>query len=756
MNKTLRRGVAAACLVAGVSVLTSCANTSGNRASSGTTPRTNSTSSRGVASTVQNPEFLRQWAETYRFSAGRPKSVKITPDGSAVLFLRSGPRSAVQDLFQFDAATGTERVLLTADQILAGSNEELTPEELARRERLRMSSRGISGFSLNEDGSTLLVPLSGKLYLVDRASGKIRSLQSKAGSPQDASFSPDGRFVACVRADEVFVTNVTTGEERQITTGAGGTITHGTAEFVAQEEMDRREGYWWSPDGSMIAYQETDTAGMETFSIADAMKPEKRPQSWPYPRAGGVNASVRLGVVPTTGGNTVLVEWDRAAFPYMAAVTWKKDAPLTVLVQNREQTHEKLLAVDPATGRTTVLLEERDSAWINLFNETPSWLPEGRGFLWISEKSGWATLELRGRDGQVVRELCGRDIGLQGLIGVQGDAAYVAASPEPAEVHVYRVPLAGGLPERLSMEMGVHGVTLGKDGTRVRSLNLFDGTNELRVERADGSAAGVLRSTAEEPSLPTIELASVTDLNIRAVVIRPRGFEQGKKYPVIVSVYGGPHSNTVNASPRGYVLQQWMADQGFIVVTLDGRGTPRRGRGWERAIKNDLSKIPLADQKAGVLALCAQFPEMDSNRIGIYGWSFGGYFSAMATMREPGVYKAGIAGAPVADWVDYDTHYTERYMGLPSKNKAGYDAANVLTYCKDLSVPLLVAHGTADDNVYFVHGLKMADAMIRSGREFEFMPLAGFTHMVAEPEMVEKMWTRFAAFFIDELSTDND
>jgi dipeptidyl-peptidase-4 len=333
-----------------------------------------------------------------------------------------------------------------------------------------------------------------------------------------------------------------------------------------------------------------------------------------------------------------------------------------------------------------------------------------------------------------------------------GKTVFVTATKNPTESQVYAIPLAGGEPTQLTRESGNHAFTIDKHATEyLHSYSLADGRAGVEVCRAGGQVIGELKSVAEEPPLPKQELLTVGGRAFRAVIIRPRKFAAGTKYPVIVHVYGGPHSLTVNSSPRGMVLEQWLADQGFVVVSLDGRGTPRRGREWERAIKSNLIDVPLEDQVAGLQALGERFAEMDLSRVGIRGWSFGGYFSAMAAMRRPDVYKAAVAGAPVCDFRDYDTHYTERYMGLPEENKAGYEASSVVTYCKDLSVPLLIIHGTADDNVYFLHALKMSEALFRAGKKFEFLPLAGFTHMVPDPNVTVRLNSRVAAFFKQHL-----
>jgi dipeptidyl-peptidase-4 len=711
-----------------------------------------------VSVRADNEDFLRQYAETYRFSHGRPKSATVTPDGTAVLFLRSEPRSFVQNLYEFDCATGNERVLLTAEQILGGGEEELSDEEKARRERQRLAARGITGYDLSKDGKKILAPLSGKLFVVDRASGKSNEVKTElTGYPIDPNFSPDASMLACVRDGELYVTNLDSGEERKVTTGATDTITNGTAEFIAQEEMDRHHGYWWSPDNKLIAYQQTDTAGLETFHIADPANPDKKPSDWPYPRPGKKNAEVKLGIVPATGGDTVWVDWDREKYPYLATVKWEENAPLSVLVQNRRQTEEVLYSVDEKTGATTELMRETDDAWINLEQSCPRWLKDGSGFLWLTERTGSWSLELRGRDGKLMRALTPKDFGLLGLAGVDEDRglAYVSATDDPTQIHVYSIPLAGGDPTRLTTDRGMHGLSFGENpGVYLHGYSLSDGRAGTRVERAGGKVIGEIKSIAEEPPfIPKPELVTVGERNFRAAVIRPQSFDKShsKKYPVVVEVYGGPHANTVGASARPYLLHQWLADQGFIVVSMDGRGTPRRGREWERVIKGNLIDVPLEDQAAGLKALGEKLPEMDLDRVGIGGWSFGGYFSAMAVMRRPDIYKAGIAGAPVCSWENYDTHYTERYMGLPAENAEGYKASNVLTYCKDLTVPLLIIHGTSDDNVYFMHSLKMTEALFRAGKKFEFLPLAGFTHMVPDPQVTINLESRIASFFKQHL-----
>ena len=749
-----------ACLFAAPIALAGCAATESLTATTDAAPVANAaTTSDGVP----QPGFLERYAKTFRFRLGEPASIKPLPDGSSVLFLRSGPESFVRDLYVVNAATGKERVLLTATQILQGAQELLSAEEKARRERQRQTARGVASYRLSKDGSRILVPLSGSLYVVDRATGDVHEVSSDAGFAIDPKLSPDGATVAAVRNGDLYITDIATNEERRLTTSDSDTVTNGLAEFVAQEEMSRFSGYWWSPDGAMLAYQQTDTAGMEHLSVADATHPERRAPAPAYPRPGKKNAAVRLGVMPVAGGDTTWVEWDHTRYPYLTTVKWPEEGPLTIVVQNRKQTEEAVLAVNPDSGSTSTLLIERDPAWINLTQSMPLWLPGGSGFLWMTERNGSWQLELRSPAGSLQRVLVPVGFGLKGFAHFDKahNEAVVYASQDPTQTHVWRVPLDPSLggPRKMTTRVGQHSVTFAKDSPlHIHTFNGMDGSRERVVVDVDENPLDIaVRSVAEEPGFKAnAEWTTVkgVEREYHAVVLRPRNFKPNQKYPVIDSVYGGPHSQMVSKSRRRYVFNQWMADHGYIVVSIDGRGTPSRGRAWERAIKNNLIEIPLNDQVEALQLLGQRYPEMDMDRVGIYGWSFGGYFSAHAVMQRPDVFAAGVAGAPVADWRDYDTHYTERYMGLPDENKAGYDAASVLTYAPQLKNPLLLVHGTVDDNVYFMHTLKITNALFRAGREFEFLPLAGFTHMVPDPLVTDRLYSKIMGFFDEHLKGD--
>lgn len=702
---------------------------------------------------IADPGFLVQYAETHRFRAGRPTAIGFTPDGRDLFFLRSPPRSAEQVLYRVDPATGKEAVFLTAEAILGGAAEQLSPEEKALRERLRLSARGIARYTLSEDGQHLVVPLSGKRYLVDRTTGAARAVGPEGVTA--AQLSPDGRRMALVIEGDLHLLEVATGATRRLTTRPSAHVSHGTAEFVAQEEMGRYTGMWFAPDATRLVYQRTDASKVEQLLIADPFDPSERGQTWPYPRPGKANAEVQLFVAALDGeGPAVEIHWDRAAFPYVAQVQWAKGAPLTLMVQNRRQTVLRLLTVDPATGETRTLLEEQDAAWVNLDQQVPRWLPSGAAFLWTSEREGAPRLELRDRAGQLLRPLTPLDLGYRGIewLDPTGAQVWIAASADPTERHLYRVGLtAPGAPEPLTKAPGQHFLTTARDapkGVLIRYPATGDATWDLIDLPREGplpAPVAALTSTAEAPPFAAgVEVRSV-EVEGRthyASVIRPRNFDERLRYPVILSIYAGPGVNVVRKVAQWHLFDQWLADHGFVVVKIDGRGTPLRGRDWERIIKHDLVTVPLADQVAVLAALGAELPALDVQRVGVSGWSYGGYMAAMATIRRPDVFRAGVAGAPVADWRDYDTHYTERFLGLPGPDQAGYDKSSVLTYADTLERPLLIIHGTADDNVYLTHALKLSDALFKAGKPHDFLPLARQTHMVTEPAITTRLYAR--------------
>ena len=698
--------------------------------------------------------FLRDYAETRRFMAGRPAGARLTRAGEAALFLRSGPRSHVQALYETDLHTGATRLLADPAQLLAGAAQELTAEEQARLERQRVTARGFTRFEVSRDGRRVLLVLSGRLYLLERPGGRTRALASAPG-PLDARLAPDGMRVAYVSAGELHVLDIDTGADRALTSGASPDVTHGLAEFVAQEEMGRHSGYWWSPDGAALAFEESDTREVEKLTISDPLHPERDPVRFAYPRAGRANARVRLGIVAAGGGAPRWVSWDVDRYPYLGHVGWDEGGPLTLLVMDRAQRELALLAADPSTGATRPLLTERDPAWLNLAPGFPRWLEDGSGFFWLTERNGAPEVELRAPGGALRASWVGPERGFGALVGVDDARRWLwyTGGPDPTADELFVVK-AGAPPERVPVAGGPANlaVTLSHDGSLLLVTRSTDHVMpRTGVHGTDGQRHVELPSVAEEPPFaPTTEVRRVGEgEGIWTALVRPRHGPGGGRLPVLLDLYGGPHFRSVTRAPR--LLAQWMADHGYLVVAADGRGTPRRGRAWERALRGDLGGVNLEDQVTALRALAALVPELDLARVGVTGWSFGGYLSALAVCKRPDAFRAAVAGAPVVDWADYDTFYTERYLGLPSEDPAAYQRSSLLTWAPRLGGALLVLHGTADDNVYFFHSLKLSDALFRAGKRHELLPLSGLTHLVPEPLVVEREWERVMQHFREHL-----
>ncbi|MFT3695363.1 MAG: DPP IV N-terminal domain-containing protein [Kofleriaceae bacterium] len=673
-------------------------------------------------------QLLADSTATYGFRLGLPTPLAVTPDG-AVLFRRTPAREFSADLFEMDKA-GNVKTLVTAKELLGTGDEHLSDAEKARRERSRTATRGVVDIDVSADGKLVLIPLGNTLYIVDRTTGAKKAIDPQ-GSAETPHLSPDGTQIAFVRDGDLWVIPTTTGPAKKLTKHPEG-FEYGLAEFVAQEELGRRRGFWWSPDSKQLAFQRTDLRPVETVYVADARHPEKAPVQFKYPRPGTPNAIVDLGFIAVTGGEPTWFAWDLEKYPYLGRAAWKDKLSLVVL--SREQTD--LAVILPLEKKT--ILEEHDDAWINLGEGgglgrtagVPMWLPDG-GFLWETEAHGGAwTIDRYKPDGTFDKTLTQPEFGLRGLVGIDDKNAIVEASADPTRRDVWFVPLDGSAPSRVTDGTGVNGASF-DNGTLVISSEKSGGGKSITV---NGHA---LPSVAEQPKLvPTtkLEVVQVGGRDHRVAITRPRNFDPKQKYPVLLKVYGGPHAQTVLDARDGYVMDQWYADAGFIVVRSDNRGTPGRGRAWERAISEDLLSVPVEDQVGALQAMGARNPEMDMTRVGVFGWSFGGYMAAALTMLRPDVFAAGVSGAPVIDWLLYDTAYTERYMRTPEHNAKGYASNNLATHAAKLSRPLLLIHGITDDNVHLAHSLNLIEELFSAGKRAEVVLLSG-THMVPDPKL---------------------
>ena len=527
--------------------------------------------------------------------------------------------------------------------------------------------------------------------------------------------------------------------------GADG-VTFGLPEFIAAEEMDRQRGYWWSPDGSALLVARADETPVNRWYIADPAHPERTPAEVAYPAAGTPNAEVSL-LLARLDGNSTEIDTGGAEFPYLVTVSWPDESEPLIVVQSRDQRRMRLLALDPGTGQTRVLLEDADPHWLEIVPGVPARLPGGR-IVWARDEAGTRRLVVLAPDQEPVA-VTPPGLQVRGVLDVDGDTVLFSASTEPTEVELWTFG-PGGQDQvalhRAGQGGGVEGGTRA-GGTTVSWRRTLEADGVTVTVRRDGQPVTTIASHAERPLLPEPRpvLLSAGPREIRTAVLFPSWHRAGEaKLPVLLDPYGGPHAQRVLKARGAYLTSQWFAEQGFAVVVADGRGTPARGPQWERAVAGDLAGPPLADQIDALQAAAERFGDLDTGRVAIRGWSFGGYLAALAVLRRPDVFHAAVAGAPVTDWHLYDTHYTERYLGLPDGAGDDYDRSSLLSLAERSGVtarPVLLIHGLADDNVVVAHTLRLSGALLAAGYPHSVLPLTGITHMASQETVAENLLT---------------
>ncbi len=689
-----------------------------------------------------------------------PVSFSFSPDDSLLTYLYGADGSPVRKLYALDTRTGESNVIQAAAE---PESEDLTIEEQLLRQRQRQLGRGIVRYFWAESGEVILIPAQSGVYMKDGADGQIRRVVSAEDGPTlDPQLSPDGSQVAYVRDAEVYVIPTSGGEARQLTHGARGTgRTHGLAEYIAQEEMHRLHGFWWSRDGSQIAFEEVDETHIPVYRIVHQGRDgtgESAQEDHRYPFAGEPNARVRLGVVSTSGGNPVWMDIGDDDDIYLARVDWIPDGSLRIQIQNREQTRLDLISFDTSTGEGVTLLTESSGVWINLHTMFRP-LDSGR-FIWASERSGFRHLYLYDGDGKLVRQLTDGDWAVDSVSGVDQDAGlvyFMGTKDGATERHLYSVPIEGGPISRLTPEAGTHLVTL--DHSSSRYVDVFSDTSTpptitLRSLR-DGSVLQTIHSTddprVEELALTPPELVTIESRDgetLHGALYRPAPEFGPGPHPTVIYVYGGPHAQVVNNhwSMTCSMRSQYLRSLGYLVFCLDNRGSARRGLAFEGVIKNRMGGIEVRDQVDGVRWLIDS-GLTDPERVGVYGWSYGGYMTLMCLARAANVFKMGVAGAPVAHWDGYDTHYTERYMGTPQSNPDGYEASSVLTHVDSIEGDLLIVHGLIDENVHFRHTARLINALIKARKPYELLMFPDERHMPRSQADRIYMEERIADFF---------
>ena len=672
-------------------------------------------------------------------SGPQPQALKLSPDGGLVTLVRNRDDERERfDLWALDTTTGEQRMLLDSKALSAGG--ELSEAEKMRRERDRTltGKRGILQYDWSPDARALLTAVDGELMLAGR-DGVARRLGVKDAI--DPAISPRGTYLTFVRDQNLHVQPLAGGEAKRVTPDGGGTVHWGEAEFVAQEEMDRRTGAWWSPDERFLAVERFDEAPVHVATRAAIGATGTRLYEQRYPAAGTPNVRVELHVMRLDGTGAVRVDLGPDPDIYLARVNWSPDgSALYVQRENRPQTALDLLRVDSVTGRSELVFTERAApkSWINL-SSVFRVLADG-AILWWSERDGHGHLYLF--RGGAWTQLTRGDWEVAGVIGVdeaRGRVFLTGNRDGVLERHVYAVDLRGGEPVRLTERGWWNTATMDVGTTRmIVTRSNRDQPPQTYLADADGRRLAWISENAVTPAHPyapylaalrpttygTTRAEDGTLLHWRMVA---PPLVRGRRYPVFFQHYGGPHGQEVDVQWTGQPLEQAIVARGWIVFQLDNRGSANRGKAFEDAIARAMGSVEVADQRAGARYL-QTLPFVDPKRIAIYGWSYGGYMTLKMLERDPGLYAAGIAGAPVTDWALYDTHYTERYMGDPRTDAAAYAKAGALGEASRIRDPLLLIHGMADDNVFLENTTALAAELQTEGTKFEMMLYPGKTH----------------------------
>ena len=713
---------------------------------------------------IETGSFPRRQALTRRFTLGEPRDFRVSGDGARVAFLRSsGPIDPVNSLWVLDVATGVERLVADPGRLGDGRDGQGLPQaERARRERVRETGSGIVSYDADGALTAATFALGGRLWLVDLVGAAAPQPLPAQPGPFDPRLSPDGARVAYAAGSGLRVTG-DAGGDRAVVEEPGETVSWGSAEFVAAEEMGRTRGHWWSPDGRCLLAARVDTAPVPRWWIADPASPDAEPAEIRYPAAGAANAAVGLAVFDIDGGGEgegrvdvafhgggegegrVDVAFQGGGWEYLAGVRWSADG-LLLTVQTRDQRTLGVLEADPDSGSCRLLRRVGDEAWVELVPGAPR-LVGGR----------LVTVEDRG----AARRLCvdgealtPDDVQVRAVLHADEAGVVVSASVDPADTHVARVGWDGTV-ERLTAGPGVSGVAVGGGTTVISRRTLAHTGRRCRVDSPlrPGRAYDIA-SLAADPGLElNVEIVELGPRKLVSALVMPSASVAGGdgSLPVLLDPYGGPHAQRVQRAEALFHTSQWFADQGFAVLVADGRGTPGRGPAFERAVRGDLAGPVLEDQIDALHAAARLNPRLDLSRVAIRGWSFGGYLAALAVLRRPDVFSAAIAGAPVTDWRLYDTHYTERYLGHPDEEPGNYERTDLAPLAPGLERPLMLIHGLADDNVVAAHTLRLSRALTEAGRPHTVLPLCGVTHMTPQEEVAENLLLIQLRFLQDAL-----
>ncbi|NVK21037.1 MAG: DPP IV N-terminal domain-containing protein [Kangiellaceae bacterium] len=680
-----------------------------------------------------------------------PRSVQLSPDGERATFLKGKEDEQERlDLWEYNLKDKTSRLLVDSADLLPGE-ENLSDEEKARRERMRLFAKGIISYYWGDDGQTLLFPLGGDIFVYDltkKGDKATKRLTETETYETDIKMSPDGSKVSFIRDQNIFMIDIASGKETQLTFDGKDTIKNGMAEFVAQEEMGRLTGYWWSPDSKKVAYLQVDESPVKIEKRYEINAEDFTVFEQRYPSTGTNNVLIKLAVLDLESNKTTWMDTGKETDIYIPRVKWLPNSEqVSYQWQSRDQQTLKLNFADIKTGKSQTVLTETSDTWINLTKDL-RFLKQQDAFLWTSERDGFRHIYLYDLTGKLISQLTQGEWVVDQIYGVDeevGKVFFSANKQSPIEQHLYAVKLnEKDKPVKLTQEAGVHAVSFSKNMKLF--VDYFSSTSQppqVSLKKSNGEFVTWLEQNelneqhpyyayyknASKAEFGQIEAADGQMMQYR--LYKPVPFDANKKYPVVVDVYGGPHAQRVRNTwgARNTYWHHMMASKGYVVFSLDNRGSWNRGKKFEDPIYRKLGDIEIKDQLTGVEFL-KSLSFVDENKIGMFGWSYGGYMTIMAMFKHPEVFKAGVSVAPVTDWYLYDTHYTERYLDHPKDNKEGYEASNVFPYLEGLQGDLMVIHGMADDNVLFTNSTKLYKALQDANKSFDQMNYPGSKHSI--------------------------
>lgn len=697
-------------------------------------------------------------AVTNRFSSGAPRSFVVAPSGETVYFLRTAAATdRVLHLWaiDLDAEGASERLVVDVGSLVSDTTD-IPEAERQRRERMRESAAGITAFSLDATGTLVTFALAGALYVAD-ASGATppRHIGDIEGAI-DPRIDPTGQRIAYVVGNELRVVTIATADVTTVC-AVPEHWTVGLANYVAAEELERYRGHWWSPDGQTLAYETADNSALETIWIADPKDPRVTPTSRQYPKAGTRNPAIALHFWHVDG-TTAQAAIDTAAYEYLVTVSWPTEAGLLVTMMARSHRDQVVGLIDTTTGLFTELYRDHNESFLEWIGGLPAFTPDGRLLVAFvdTEADTYRVAVVRDGDAHPFTP-----VGFQvaTVVDITDDALLVVGSSDATSTVSARVAF-DGTSEVAGSEASITRTVDGRvGGLKVSVLMDIASVETTYVVTAPDRELVVIPSFATTPLAATPPVAPEVHLRtygpdaLAVAILFPSAPEAWPgTLPIIMSPYGGPHHQRVIGAGRAYAEDQYLADQGFCVIVADGRGTGGRGPAWDRSVVARLGELAVIDQVNALDGALAEFGDrLDATRVGVRGWSFGGYLAARCVLERPDRFHAAVAGAPVTDWAWYDTGYTERYLGHPDYEVAAYREANLVAMAPQLERPLLFLHGYLDDNVLFAHTQQLSDALLAAGKAHRVIGFSGVTHMPSDPVVAEHMTSLIVDFFRETL-----